>query len=470
MTPPTPSDPALVLIHDRITQIDSRVCELRASVLTKDSYVNRRNREDEYIRREFESHRSIANRVDANVAVLRTDVDQMKLGVSQLQVNISQLGTETGFLRDDVDRLQQNVKQVQSDLDHLQTDVCGCRVEISKLQTALCHIRTDLMNLQHETSRHQNAILNRFSIMEARMGQMEKVRFNSLAHTIHAPITPVPVIDKDGSLQYPKYFPTNVWRFWCLKKRSRNHRLVELAEFYDLSGYQYWGRMHQQAPYSDDSDSSEASDSPSDLSRADAVYQFPEACHQALAATLGLVYYKIRKEIGEGPDSHLMARPPKRLPEEMASNSSGSKMKPAKIARANHMASPRALHRLVTGPSLASRSVVSEEVDRLGWNVHASSEISEETKTKLKGIISSDVNSLLLALERGLVRLKPSRSEQMNQSPTTESKQAHRFDHPEDGFLDDDARSPPHTIATEIISPLYPKDELRASEANSPIT
>jgi hypothetical protein len=165
-----------------------------------------------------------------------------------------------------------------------------------------------------------------------------------------------------------------------------------------------------------------------------------------------------------------MARPPKRLPEEMASNSSGSKMKPAKIARANHMASPRALHRLVTGPSLASRSVVSEEVDRLGWNVHASSEISEETKTKLKGIISSDVNSLLLALERGLVRLKPSRSEQMNQSPTTESKQAHRFDHPEDGFLDDDARSPPHTIATEIISPLYPKDELRASEANSPIT
>ena len=264
MTPPTPSDPALVLIHDRITQIDSRVCELRASVLTKDSYVNRRNREDEYIRREFESHRSIANRVDANVAVLRTDVDQMKLGVSQLQVNISQLGTETGFLRDDVDRLQQNVKQVQSDLDHLQTDVCGCRVEISKLQTALCHIRTDLMNLQHETSRHQNAILNRFSIMEARMGQMEKVRFNSLAHLIHAPITPVPVIDKDGSLQYPKYFPTNVWRFWCLKKRSRSkldcscfgrpswtplipffsppidHRLVELAEFYDLSGYQYW--------------------------------------------------------------------------------------------------------------------------------------------------------------------------------------------------------------------------------------
>ena len=54
--------------------------------------------------------------------------------------------------------------------------------------------------------------------------------------------------------------------------------------------------MHQPAPYSDDSDSSEASDSPSDLSRADAVNQFPEACHQALAATLGLVYYKIRKE------------------------------------------------------------------------------------------------------------------------------------------------------------------------------
>jgi len=456
-----------VLIHDRITQIDSRVCDLRASVLTKDGYIDRRNREDEHIRREFESHRTIANRVDANVSVLRTDVDHLKLGVSQLQVNISQLGTENGFLRDDVDRLQKNVKQVQSDLDRLQTGVCGCSVEISKLQTVVSQMRIDLMNLGHETSRRLNVVINRFSVMEAQMKQMEKVRFNSLAHTIHAPITRVPIVDDDGSLRYPEYFPTTVWRFWCLKKRSRIHRLVELAEFYNLSGYQYWGRMHQQAPYSDDSDSSEASDSPSDLSRADAVCQFPEACHQALAATLGLVYYKIRKEVGEGPNSHLMARPAKRLPEEMASNSSGSKPKPAKVAR---MASPRTLHKLVTGPSLASRSVVSEELDRLGWNVHASSEISEATKGKFKGLISSDVNGLLLALDRGLIQLIPSRSEQMNQSPTTESKLAHRFDHPEDGFLDNDARSPPHTVATEIISPLYPKDELRSSEADSPIT
>lgn len=221
-TPPLMPDSSLMHIHDHLSALDSRILELRSTVLTKDAYIDRRNREDEHIRREFESHRTVFNRVDLNVAALRTDVDQLKSGVFQLQSSIGQSGTESVFLRSDVDRLQKNLDHALADLEQLQTDVCGARVEISKIQTAFSQLRTDLLTLQHETSRHLNLVSSRFSLMEARMKHSERVRFNSLAHTIHAPITSVPIIEEDGSLVYPEYFPRTVWRFWCLKKRSRS--------------------------------------------------------------------------------------------------------------------------------------------------------------------------------------------------------------------------------------------------------
>jgi chromosome segregation ATPase len=222
VTPPASSDPALWHIHDRINQLDSRLSELRSTVLTKDGYVDRRNHEDEYIRREFEAHRSIAGRIDVNVSLVRTDVDQLKLGIAQLKSNLGQLGTDAAFLRSDVDRLQKSVQQVHVDVESLQSEVCHCRVEISKLHTIVSQIRIDVLTLQHETSRQLSSVVNRFSVMEASLAQMKQIQFNSLAHTIHAPINPVPRIEEDGTLQYPDYFPTTVWRFWCLKKRSRS--------------------------------------------------------------------------------------------------------------------------------------------------------------------------------------------------------------------------------------------------------
>ncbi|KAL1969661.1 hypothetical protein VTN77DRAFT_8214 [Rasamsonia byssochlamydoides] len=465
ITPPAVSDPALWHIHDRINQLDARVSELRSTVLTKDGYVDRRNREDQYIRREFEAHRAIAGRIDVNVSLLRTDVDQLKLGLSQLKSHLGQLGTGAVFLRSDVDRLQKSVQQVQVNLDTLQSDVCGCHVEISKLHTVVSQIRTDLMTLQHDTSRHLSSVSNRLSLMEARQAQMDRVRFNSLAYTIHAPINPVPKIEDDGTLRYPDYFPPTVWRFWCLKKRSRIHRLVELAEFYELGGYQHWGRMHHDGMLPDDSDSSDSSERSSNLTRAEAARLYPEACHQALAATLGLVYYKIRKEVGEGPNSRIY-RPPKRLPEEMASTSSAPKQKPAKVARRPGDLSPTMLHKLVTGvPSVASKSVVSEEQDRLGWRV-SPSEISDETMSKLKGILSDEVNALLRAVERGRLHFKPSRSEQLNMSPTESKRDALKAESPEEAAPEDEIR----TVSTELISPVLAKDEVHIPDTSSPVT
>ncbi|KAL2862188.1 uncharacterized protein BJX67DRAFT_375423 [Aspergillus lucknowensis] len=464
------SESSLSHIHDRLMLIDSRLLELRSTVLTKDGYIERRNREDEHIRREFEAHRSISNRIDLNVVGLRTDVDQLKSGILQLKSSLGQAGNETVFLRSDVDRLSKSVDQVQADLEHLRTDVCGCRVEVNKLLSAVSQLRTELITLQHETSRNLNTVFERFSLIESRMKHSERVRFNSLAHTTHAPITPVPVVEEDGSLHWPEYFPRTVWRFWCLKKRSRLNRLTQLAEFYQLGGYEYWGRMHQtDGMFASDSDSSDSSDCPANLSRADAVRLYPEAAHQALAATLGLVYYKIRNEVGEHPHSPIQ-RPPKRQQEEVASVSSSSKQKPVKMARRPNNLSPTALHRLITGPSLESKSLASEESDKLGWN--ARSEASDDAMSKLRGIVSEEVSTLLRALERGRVKLKPSRSERMEMSPT-DSKASHseRLPREEEPTFQS-------TVPTEIVSLTSKKADLleeptlpdTASSTTSPST
>ena len=155
------SEPSLLHLHDRMNQLDSRVLELKSTFLTEEGYVDRRNRENEHIRRELETHRATSDRIELNVGVLRSDVDQIRTENRQL--------------------------------------------------------RTELVTLDQKMS-HQ------FHQLESIMKHDRSVRFNSLAHTIPAPISPVPVITDDGALEWPKYFPRTVWKFWCLKNRSRGTR------------------------------------------------------------------------------------------------------------------------------------------------------------------------------------------------------------------------------------------------------
>lgn len=221
------------------------------------------------------------------------------------------------------------------------------------------------------------------------------------------------------------------------------HRLIELADFYQIEGYQYWRRIHRQpdtlfgmAAAVDDgesSDSSDSSDVNTTVTRADAVRQFPEAAHQALAATLGLVYTKIRKEVGEGC---LPARPPKRNQEEVVSNTSSTKQKSVKIARGPSKLPASILHKLVA-PEQASehKSQSSEESDKLGWNAN----LGDGTES-VAHVVAHDIRRLLQAnedgeplnpmtlravlqgMEEGLCRAKPSPSEMQNMSPTSRAR------------------------------------------------
>ena len=167
--------------------------------------------------------------------------------------------------------------------------------------------------------------------------------------------------------------------------------------------------MHQ-ADMSAEDDSSDSSDGSLAISREEAVRRFPEAAHQALAATLGLVYYKIRNEMGEGPHA-VPSRPLKRQQGNVASESPRSRHK---IPRRPSV-SETFLQQLINGPSgTEPRSSASEEFDKLGWKPF--SDVSEDAMSKLRSIDSQDIGAVLRALEQGRLKLKPSGSEKANES------------------------------------------------------
>lgn len=222
------------------------------------------------------------------------------------------------------------------------------------------------------------------------------------------------------------------------------HRLVELAEFYQIEGYQSWRRMHQPdtlfgAPASagvddDDSDESESNEAYSTLTRAEAVRQFPEAAHQTLAAILGLVYSKIRKEVGEG----CLPRATKRNQEEVVSNTPSSRQqKSVKLARGPTKLPSGILQKLVVpGPSSEQKSHISEDSDKLGWDAHLGS--PDETGMFRRGfnelhqllhahesgvpLNPTALRAVLHGMEEGLYKAKPSPSELQNMSPTERAK------------------------------------------------
>ncbi|KAJ6102395.1 hypothetical protein N7486_004822 [Penicillium sp. IBT 16267x] len=491
-TTPPGSELSLANLHDRVNQLDTRVLELRSNLLTKDGYVDRRNREDEHIRREFAHQNAISNRIDLNVIALRTDVDQIRSSILHLKTTVGQLSMETTYTRSDVERLQKSVDQLQSDTAQIRSDSCAARIDISKLQTATNQLRSEfsiLLRMFKSFDTRMDSVESRMGSLESRMDTMnsrmdsmdsrmismdsrmismdsrmasmdsrmelaDRIRFNSLTHTIHANIRPVPVVLEDGSLEFPQYFPRTVWRFWCLKKRSRAHRLAELAEFYQLQGYQDWRHMQPAAEmFANDSDSSDSSDTGYPITRAEAVYRYPEAAHQALAATLGLVYYKIRKEVGEGPKAALAPRPPKRQQDEVAPASTSTKSKPVKMPRRPSV-SDSFMHRLTSGviePYAETRSSVSGPSQILGWK--AFSDVSEDAREKLRSIDPNDLGALLRAMEQGRLKLKPSRSEKMNMSPTESKASSNPFRKAAEP-AHEEVPTEPHTVPNTVPNPV----------------
>jgi hypothetical protein len=137
----------------------------------------------------------------------------------------------------------------------------------------------------------------------------------------------------------------------------------------------------------------------------------------------------------------------------VASTSTSNKSKPVKIPRRPSV-SDTFLHRLVTGgPSVESKSSTSEEFDKLGWNPFA--DVSDDAMSKLRAIDPQDIGTVLRALEQGRLKLKPSRSEKLNMSPT-DSKASHPFGGKtsEPTAQEDVVPTVPNTVPTQPIHSL----------------
>ncbi|KAJ5938997.1 hypothetical protein N7466_002131 [Penicillium verhagenii] len=392
------SELSLLYVNERVNQLDSRILELRSNLMTKNGYVEARNREDDHIRREFANQSAVSQRIDLNIVAIRKDIGRLEDRFDKLQSDST------------ISRI--NISHLQSDVGKLQSDGAAMRADISKLQSDSAATRIDISKLQYDGAA-MRADINAINI---RMDLAERIRFNSIVCTIYAPIRPVPIV-VNGALEFPQYFPRSIWRFWCLKKRSRVHRLIELAEFYQLEGYQEW-RHTRTDMFAKDDYSSDSSDNDYNITRAEAVQLYPEAAHQALAASLGLIYYKIRNEVGEGHNA--VARPPKRQ-REIASASTSTRSKPVKMPR-RPSGSDTFLQQLISGviePHAEAESSVSEHSAVLGWK--AFSDVSEDAKNKLLSMDPNDLNAVFRAMEQGRLQLQTTRSERLNRSPT-ESK------------------------------------------------
>lgn len=134
-----------------IAHLYTRVDHLEATVLTRDEYVDRRNKEDQHIRREFKAQRSMLERIEGDVKGLKKDMASFRKEVNEQFCVIGQ----------------------------------------------------------------------RFATFEQNYTIMDKVRFNSISTSLHAPIQKIPRVNEDGTFRYPKRFPSNVWQFWCLLKPNK---------------------------------------------------------------------------------------------------------------------------------------------------------------------------------------------------------------------------------------------------------
>ncbi|OKL57779.1 hypothetical protein UA08_07141 [Talaromyces atroroseus] len=448
VTPPVVPDPGIAYLHDRLNYLESQINELRSVILTKDGYVDRRNREDQHIRREFEAQKSTIERIEADLAALKTEVILIKR-------TLATLCHETALLRKDVTCLQKDVGCLQKDVACLQKDVVKLQVEVQLLKSEIGDCRLEIKHLTQ-----------RFDTMEIRMKQAEQVRYNSLAvmpNAPNAPIGPVPKVGENGTLRYPDFFPSTVLRFWVLKRRNHVHRLVKLAEFYELEGYQTWDRNHaDDLPFDDDDFSDFGDEQPNGLTRAEAAYQYPEACHQALAATLGLNYRKILKVAREGS----YPRAPKRLLDDFAPNHGGLAItdKPLKSAKLHQMSDSfreRLLRPQEEGSVSEPTTVDNRDYIYYRQPGRGESDISSRTKAKLKardfeGLSEQDI---LRGIELGWCKVQDELP-RVTKTPEAETKAAAAAPAPaEDAAepadtvpMDEDAASR-RTISTEAISP-----------------
>ena len=249
LSPPAMTDRTLISFSERLDELHARLNELRSAVLTRDEYVDRRNREDEHIKREFHKlhhanekilsitkslEESIA-RISKDFASLRSDVERMdrkmvgmmaninvvagdmtdmrkrmfdlEIGILGLKGKVSQIEDDVSVLREDVSDLKQNVTVLRTDVSGVKDDVSDIKQNVSELKQGFAVLKRDFSGLKR---------------LESRFDISDRIRFNSLACGIHAPISIVPRFDENGIAHYPKYFPSTVWRFWCLKKPKRS--------------------------------------------------------------------------------------------------------------------------------------------------------------------------------------------------------------------------------------------------------
>ncbi|KAF4634478.1 hypothetical protein G7Y89_g3628 [Cudoniella acicularis] len=350
------------------------MAQVNSRFITEDDYILHRHKQDEDIRKEFQTQRSLIeignNELQDGISTLQHEFNDKLCTVNDtLSGRLGELNNELGRVKEDLRDLKKEVGQVKEEVGQVKEEVGQVKEEVGQVKEEVGQVKEKVGEI------------------EARLNWMEGQRHNGSRKLPYHDIASIGVYRPNIGFKTPQYFPRSVKEFWSLQFPRNEKKLLYLVRFYDIQGFEYWGRPLYPTSASDSNDeSSDESDSLSDpsqqhLSIEDAVRKYPGIAIDELASRLGLVFQDIR-EFFQRAAQHRQ-RPPLEVSKRGLAEAKTTEVKDTKRARRSEpQSSPRDVVPLEFPVSFRPAKSVSEEPDVLLWD--ASSNERHYTKVIAK--------------------------------------------------------------------------------------
>jgi chromosome segregation ATPase len=122
---------------------------------------------------------AIFDRLEGDVAVIKTDVAGLKTDVAGLKTDVAGLKTDVAVLKTDVAVLKTDVAVLKTDVAVLKTDVAVIKTDVTELKTDVTELKTDVAELKTDVA-SLGEQLNRLELASERREARVDAQFEQL--------------------------------------------------------------------------------------------------------------------------------------------------------------------------------------------------------------------------------------------------------------------------------------------------